>query len=162
MTNEHFLRELDEFLDRGRIVHFSAREVAPVGRVNDSGIALAQPPRRLWPHILWTLNKLELARSHFGNQPVLVHSAWRDREYNRTLRPPGAERSLHLAFSAVDFHITGVPHRDVALWLHGEADGDVAGIGLYDRWVHYDLRGLLGRVAPARWPTRGPLAKWWR
>lgn len=144
---------LGSYLRDHGILHFSAREVAPTGPHS----TLKFPPADLWQQIVPTLLVLEDLRSHFG-LPVLVTSGYRDAEYNR--RIGGERRSLHIEFAAVDFVVRGVLPLDLARWLHGHERSAVLGIGLYDRFVHVDTRGLLGRRSPARWPwsVRG---RWW-
>lgn len=146
-----FTDRLDAYLAGAGIRHFSAREIAQVGRV--AGAArLQEPHSRLWPNILPTLRVLEWLRAELGGKPIQVHSGYRDHEYNRAIG--GEAASLHLSFNAIDFSASGHEPREVAQMLAVHPDAKRLGIGLYSRFVHLDSRGHIGRLAPARWPRK--------
>lgn len=149
------LAALDEYLRTQGVEHFTAHEIAPVGR--HAGFAiLKMPPESLWPNIMPTLRVLEELREHFGH-PVECLSGYRDPAYNTAV---GGEReSLHLAFNAVDFRCEPVKERELALWLHHHPLAKKLGIGCYAAFVHVDTRGTLKRKAPARWA--GDNQRWW-
>lgn len=150
--------DLHAFLVGSGIQHFSAAEVAPVGkRANGDGPALVMPPSLLWPHIVPTLELLEELRGHVM-RPVRVHSGYRDPRYNAAVG--GSPKSQHLRFTAIDFSVDGIQPRTLALWLNDHKRAAKLGIGLYKTFVHVDTRGLLGVPAPSRWSVPD-VGRWW-
>lgn len=55
------------------------------------------------------------------------------------------------------------PERVALALLNDYPLADKLGLGLYvsSRFVHVDVRGLLGRRAPARWSGKGARRRWW-
>jgi len=152
------LSGLQAFLYANGIYHFSAKEIAPVGKLaNGVGPALILPPEAKWPNIVPTLKIMEELRAALG-VPLFVHSCYRDPAYNRAI---GGERySLHIAFNAVDFSPAfDLPGDDdlafIYEYLDHHHDADKCGIGIYRSFIHFDTRKIaLGRKAPARWDER--------
>ena len=101
---------------------------------------------------------LQAIRDRLG-QPIVINSAYRDPEYNQEVG--GAENSQHTKGTAADVDITSIDYgvyelREIAMV---EADKlgigrENLGIGLYDTFVHIDVRGLIGEKSPARWDNR--------
>ncbi len=77
---------------------------------------------------------LQKIRAHFG-KPISV-LGYRCPGYNAKT-PNAAPKSKHTLGMAADFHIDGVPCREIAAFA--ESIG-VKGIGLYDTFVHIDTR----------------------
>lgn len=76
------------------------------------------------------------------NKPLVITSGYRTPRTNQLLaeRVPGVgRRSYHLRGQAVDFHVPGVPLRDLANFLLALG---VGGVGLYPRHVHVDVGPL--------------------
>lgn len=149
-NHDCFLAELDAYLDGAGVKHFSAREIAPVGKRTwtKRGTATLQPtPRDLWAHILPTLEVLDWLREQVG--PLHVNSGWRDPEYNRVVG--GAKDSRHVAFNAIDFYSTTKKPHELAEIMETYQYASALGIGRYETFVHCDTRGVFGLTAPARW-----------
>lgn len=150
------------FLDAHQVMHFRAYEIADVGR-QAGAVSLNAPPADLLPNALKLIEKvLGWIRWKDGSSAILVNSWYRDEAYNRAVG--GAARSLHLTCGAADINKRGWSAERLALTLHREhPDRDKLGIGLYPTFVHVDIRGFLGRRAPARWAGGvGVDRGWWR
>ena len=92
---------------------------------------------------------LQVIRAKIG-QPLVIVSGYRTPEHNRTCG--GATNSYHLSAQAADIRCGGLD----AVELHAVirdliASGYVhdGGLGLYDTFVHYDIRAV-----PYRWDER--------
>ncbi len=91
---------------------------------------------------------------------IIVNSWFRSTAYNRAVG--GGVRSIHLTGAAADIRKFGWSPRRLALALHNDYPlTDELGIGLYTNFVHVDVRGLIGRRAPARWSGKGVESGWW-
>lgn len=77
-------------------------------------------------------------RTHYG-RPVHVsnHSAYRTPSHNK--REGGSAYSYHQYGRAVDFHVEGVAHTEVAAYLETRLP-NTGGIGVYSWGVHVDDR----------------------
>lgn len=142
--------------------NFRAVEIAPVGRVTrnaktgETATLVAPPPLVVRRAVILIEEVLEWVRARGGTAPVHVNSWYRDPEYNRVT--PGAPNSLHLTGAAADIRKDGWTPAHLARELLAHPRADRLGIGLYASFVHVDVRGLIGRTAPARWGTP---ARWW-
>lgn len=147
------------FLEAHGVLRFTAAEVCPVGKVKKRAI-LEAPAPELMLNALELIEVLLWARSHEGEAPIDVNSWYRSIAYNRAVG--GGKTSIHLTAGAGDVTKQSWTPRRLALALHREHPlSGKMGLGLYPGFVHVDIRGLLGRRAPARWPKKGPLAHWW-
>lgn len=84
------------------------------------------------------------------DEPLVIVSGYRTPEHNRTCG--GAKHSQHLTASAADIRCAGLPPvelRQVILDLIESGEIMQGGLGLYDTFVHYDIRGT-----KARWDER--------
>ena len=62
---------------------------------------------------------------------------------------------MHLTLGACDIvKVSWTPQQDAAL-LENSPYKQELGIGRYKTFTHVDVRGMLGRPAPARWGTNG-------
>ena len=77
------------------------------------------------------------------------HSWYRDSAYNH--RIGGVPGSMHLTCGAADVTKAGFTPDEVADILERHPDSDEFGIGRYKTFTHIDIRGRIGRNAPARW-----------
>ena len=91
---------------------------------------------------------LQVIRAKIG-QPLVIVSGYRTPEHNRTCG--GATNSYHLTASAADIRCSLSPDelRQVILDLIESGEIMQGGLGLYDTFVHYDIRGT-----KARWDER--------
>lgn len=84
---------------------------------------------------------LEKIRALTGT-PMHITSGYRTKSWNDTVG--GAGNSQHLHGRAADIQLTGMPPKELYAAIEGLiATGEIpdGGLGLYSRWVHYDLRG---------------------
>lgn len=150
MTASEWEGECRQMLGGVGILHFAASEIAPVGRVAPDGrTRLRVPPMlvtRNAVHLLAPL--LEWLRERAG-APVVVRSWYRDPAYNRAVG--GAPGSLHLTGTAADVRVPGWDPPQIRNLLEEHPMAGEMGIGTYPTWTHVDVRGLIGRDAPARW-----------
>ena len=159
MTKAEWTAGAGFFLEAHGVEHFNAIEVCPVGKLR-AGATLTSPP----PDFMLTVLKLidgPLGWLRWFQEPAPVHvtSWYRSTDYNRAVG--GGKNSMHLTGGACDFTKRGWTPERVALALHNDypmADG--LGLGLYTDFVHLDIRGTLGRRAPARWSGTG-VGQWW-
>jgi uncharacterized protein YcbK (DUF882 family) len=89
--------------------------------------------------------QLQIIRNHFG-RAIQINSGYRSKEHNKAIG--GASNSYHVKGMAADMRIEGVSPKA----LHGQIQmlidaGKImqGGLGLYDSFVHYDIRGHLAR-----------------
>jgi uncharacterized protein YcbK (DUF882 family) len=134
MTQEHI--RFQRFLDRHKIVSFSAKEVLYLGAMNSYLRCNAIPEDSLWPNIIAALHAAEEIRTRIG-VPVKILSAYRNAAYNRAIG--GAKNSLHTQFRALDITakiaIPDLHRAAVAVRNDGFFDG---GIGKYPGFIHID------------------------
>lgn len=89
---------------------------------------------------------LEIIRAEAGGVPLHVVSWYRTPEYNKKVK--GASRSQHLKAKAADLvHRNMRPAQLYALIerLITERKIKQGGVGLYNSFVHYDIRGYKAR-----------------
>lgn len=79
---------------------------------------------------------LQKIRNHFG-KPVNINSAYRTPTYNKQVG--GATYSQHLYGTAADIRINGVAPKDVAAYAESLLS-NTGGIGIYNNFVHVDVR----------------------
>lgn len=162
-TREGFLFAAAAFLEAHGVENFRAYELADVGRVATRGgkvvhaphgapITLQAPPARMWTNALRLIEVLEWLRD---GHPMHVHSWFRDPVYNVAIGSD-ASNSVHTILGAadVDHGDYRQPH-EVVQRLMDYRHASRLGIGQYRTFVHIDVRGYLGRPAPARWAGPG-------
>lgn len=132
------------------IRHFSAAEIAPVGRLSDgeTGTALIAPTVDVLRNAIELARLLDRLRDRVG-RPVKVTSWYRDPAYNKAVG--GVWNSMHVTGGAADVQVRGISPRDVARAIYGDEWSEQTGVGVYSTFTHIDIRGRLGRAAPARW-----------
>ena len=84
---------------------------------------------------------LQKARTHFG-KPMNITSAYRTVYHNSKVG--GVANSQHLFGAAADVCVPGVSVRELYDYLCKIA-GDSCGIGIYDTFVHFDVRPVKTR-----------------
>jgi hypothetical protein len=148
MTKDEWVDVCGEALEAGGIEHFQPLEIADVGREAHL-VDLEAPQPRLIPNALKLCRVLCDLRAAVRPAPVLVNSWYRSRLYN--YRIGGVSNSMHLTCGAADVTKPGFTPDEVADILEDHPDSDQFGIGRYRTFTHIDIRGMLGRSAPARW-----------
>ena len=106
-------------------------------------------PDQYQGNLLELCKNLEVLRAHLG-KPILITSGFRSKSWNK--KQGGATSSQHLTASAADIKIPGVSTSVLAHTIEaliGEGKMKQGGIGVYNSWVHYDIRGT-----KARWDFR--------
>ncbi len=73
---------------------------------------------------------------------IHINSSWRCKEHNSDVG--GAKNSQHLLGTAADISVTGLSPKEVYNIL-SETHPDCCGIGLYDTFVHFDVREIKAR-----------------
>jgi len=109
----------------------------------------SEMPLQVFNNVIEVAENLEVIRAHF-NSPVTINSAYRSPVYNRSVG--GAATSQHLSGRAADIVIDGVSPNEVADAIEFLIDMGMmkeGGLGRYDTFTHYDIRG-----EKARWDYR--------
>lgn len=84
---------------------------------------------------------LQKARGHFG-KPLIITSGYRTTAHN--IKVGGVGNSQHVFGNAADVYIPSVPVLELYNYLC-EIAGDSCGIGIYDTFVHFDVRPVKAR-----------------
>ena len=109
----------------------------------------SEMPLEVFNNVCLLAKQLENLRVHF-NAPIKINSAYRSPVYNRSVG--GAVNSQHLSGRAADIVISGVEPNDVADAIEFLIENNLmkeGGVGRYDTFTHYDIRGY-----KARWDYR--------
>lgn len=88
---------------------------------------------------------LQVLRDFLG-EPIRVNSGYRSPEHNKAIG--GVPNSQHVLGKAADIKVKGVETEDLYLLIEsliGYGDMLEGGLGLYDSFVHYDIRGVKAR-----------------
>lgn len=89
--------------------------------------------------------QLEIVRAHF-NVPVTINSGYRNLEYNRNIG--SKDTSQHVKGTAADIVVQGVSPDEVADALEFLISTGMlkeGGVGRYNTFTHYDIRGTRAR-----------------
>ena len=111
-------------------------------------------PDNLKPNVIKLCNNLETLRSYI-NKPINIVSGYRTKDYNNNLRGKShnvAQSSQHIQGKAADIKVDGITQeylRDIIILLIKDKKMINGGIGIYNGWIHYDIRSK-----PARWDNR--------
>jgi uncharacterized protein YcbK (DUF882 family) len=102
-------------------------------------------PSQLLPNVLELAESLQELRDFVG-VPIKINSAYRSLEHNASIG--GTNSSQHLFAKAADIVVEGKTPAQVAtmiklLILQGKMKQ--GGIGVYDTFTHYDIRGYKAR-----------------
>jgi hypothetical protein len=104
-------------------------------------------PAQYMSNVIELAKQLEILRTAVGNKPININSGYRTPTYNATLKG-AAKDSQHLQAKAADITIQGL----TALQVYNIIEKLIAqgkmkqgGLGLYDTFVHYDIRGNASR-----------------
>lgn len=117
--------------------HFNKKEFA-----SKDGAGMPEP---VWQNIKTLAKQLEVLRSHL-NKPITVTSGFRSETHNN--RIGGSKTSQHLLGKASDLQVKGLKPKTVYKAIEKLIEqGKMlqGGLGLYDTFVHYDIRGKEAR-----------------
>jgi uncharacterized protein YcbK (DUF882 family) len=106
-------------------------------------------PNNVLKNITELAKNLQVIRDEV-NLPISITSGYRSPQHNARVK--GARNSQHLLGTAVDLKVKGMSPSSVALVIEKliqEGKIKQGGIGIYNTWVHYDIRGT-----KARWDNR--------
>ena len=154
MTRDEWLEVCGEALAAEGIEHFHPLEICDVGRLCAASSSfparrLRVPPAHLISNAILLCRVLCDLRAARRPMPVRVNSWYRDSLYNHGIG--GVTGSMHLTCGAADVVKPGFTPSEVADILENHPDSDQFGIGRYQTFTHIDVRGMIGRTAPARW-----------
>ena len=121
--------------------YFTAKEFLYRG-ASDARLKLnTDPPSSLWPNGHKLIKLLDEFRGRIG-APIKLLSVYRSPAYNAAI--DGATQSYHMRFMAADFQVLGkgLPADWAVILKAMRALGIFnGGIGIYDNFVHVDVRG---------------------
>ena len=109
----------------------------------------AQMPKSVLCNIKDLADNLQVLRDFLG-EPIRINSAYRSEAHNKAIG--GSKTSQHLLGKAADIKVKDIDTKDLYLIIESLIlDGQMTdgGLGLYDTFVHYDIRG-----SRARWDYR--------
>jgi len=102
-------------------------------------------PQKYIENVKELAKNLQVLREEIG-LPISINSSYRHPEYNK--RIGGAKFSQHLTASASDIVVRDMTPKKVAktiLKLIKNGKMKEGGVGLYNGFVHYDIRGTKAR-----------------
>lgn len=102
-------------------------------------------PEDVWSNIKILAAQLETLRSHL-KKPINITSGFRSENYNEVIG--GVKGSQHTLGKASDIQIKGMKPKKVYEAIEKLIDKGLmleGGLGLYDTFVHYDIRGTHAR-----------------
>lgn len=104
-----------------------------------------QVPEHLMDNVIALAEALQVLRDEIG-LPIHINSAYRTPAYN--LSVGGSKRSQHLVAKAADIVARGMSPtevREIIERLISEGKMPQGGLGKYDSFTHYDIRGTKAR-----------------
>tara|TARA_R100000951_G_scaffold66786_1_gene56415 strand:- start:593 stop:985 length:393 start_codon:yes stop_codon:yes gene_type:complete len=109
----------------------------------DCGVC--EMPINVYHNVVKVANQLQVLRDEL-KKPIHINSAYRSEEYNAKVG--GVKTSQHLMGKAADISIKGLLPLEIYKTIERLIEnGDMlqGGLGLYDTFVHYDIRGERAR-----------------
>lgn len=103
-------------------------------------------PEEVWQNIRILATQAEIIREALGNKPMNVLSGFRSEAHNTKVG--GKKNSQHLLGKAFDISVPGVSPKKVADTIEKLIkDKKIlqGGVGRYDTFTHYDIRGEKAR-----------------
>ena len=104
-----------------------------------------QIPEKYLDNVIELAHNLQVLRYKVG-KPVRVNSAYRPPAYNKSIG--GSPKSQHLVAKAADIKVDGMSTHELHFIIEELiASGEMkqGGLGLYNGWIHYDIRGTKAR-----------------
>jgi uncharacterized protein YcbK (DUF882 family) len=105
----------------------------------------SEMPINIYHNIVKVANQLQVLRDYL-KKPININSGYRSEEYNKAIG--GVPDSQHLMGRAADITIKGISANEVYETIEKLiTNGHIlqGGLGLYDNFVHYDIRGSRAR-----------------
>lgn len=105
----------------------------------------SEMPINIYHNMVKVANQLQILRNYLG-KPIQINSAWRSEEYNASIG--GVKDSQHIMGRAADIVVRDLNPIEVYNTIEELIEkGDMlqGGLGLYDTFVHYDIRGERAR-----------------
>lgn len=106
-------------------------------------------PKQVQDNLKILAEQLEVLREHF-QKPITINSGYRSPEHNEKIG--GSKKSQHLLGKAADVVIEGISPDEVADAIEFLIENKMmkqGGLGRYDSFTHYDIRGK-----KSRWDNR--------
>jgi uncharacterized protein YcbK (DUF882 family) len=104
-------------------------------------------PENLMPNLKRLVEALEILRDkYFNNRPIYILSGYRTAEYNK--KCGGSKKSKHMTMEAADIKVKGMFPTQIHARIEiavDKKDVPEGGLGLYSKWVHYDIRAVKAR-----------------
>lgn len=103
-------------------------------------------PQELLGNVRALAQNLEIIRKELGNRKIYINSGYRSFTHN--LKIGGVPNSQHRLGKAADFVVQGMSPNQVYQVLERliqQGRIKEGGLGLYDNFVHYDIRGKRSR-----------------
>lgn len=88
------------------------------------------------------VKQLEIIRTNIGDKPIRINSGYRTNAHNEAVG--GSPTSQHLLGKAADIWVPGMNPEDlykIVVYLRDSGLIAMGGIGIYNTFVHYDIRG---------------------
>ena len=124
--------------------NFSLKEFQCKGSCSDCGDD-CEMPQEVYENIIKLSQQLQILRDYTG-RPITINSAYRSPEHNAKIG--GVKTSQHLLGKAADITIQSLKPAEVYIIIEDLIDmGEMlqGGLGLYDTFVHYDIRKTKAR-----------------
>jgi uncharacterized protein YcbK (DUF882 family) len=105
----------------------------------------SEMPINIYHNMVKVANQLQILRNYLG-KPIQINSAWRSEEYNASIG--GVKNSQHIMGRAADIVVRDLTSTEVYNTIEELIEkGEIlqGGLGLYDTFVHYDIRGERAR-----------------
>jgi uncharacterized protein YcbK (DUF882 family) len=110
----------------------------------DCGVC--EMPINVYHNVVKVANQLQVLRDEL-KKPIHINSGWRSEEYNNSIKG-SSKKSQHILGKAADISIKGLSPLEVYNVIERLIEnGDMlqGGLGLYDSFIHYDIRGERAR-----------------
>jgi len=105
----------------------------------------SEMPINVYHNMVKVANQLQALRDELG-KPIHINSAYRSEEYNAKIG--GVSNSQHIMGRAADIVIKDMTPMEVYITIELLIEkGDIlqGGLGMYDSFVHMDIRGTKAR-----------------